>query len=264
MTISRLAPAYQGRILVPEVGKVSTTPCTDRVAVRLVSGQSVADFAAWAENLANGFWRNVAPGPLRPAGRLVLEFVRRDALAAIIPALPIGPHVNLEALAIGRREDGSVWLVRLHGTHLLVEGAAGAGKGSVLWLIRAMFAAMVALGPGVGGGPEADGAGLRPGRVRPLRPGRYAADPAAIAVMLEDAVAAMHERAAAFAGKHRDHTATVTVCPTCAQRAKTLRAAQCREGWHLEREPITPRGEPDEMQWHQIKTRRSPGTSRPG
>jgi hypothetical protein len=26
-------------------------------------------------------------------------------------------------------------------------------------------------------------------------------------------------------------------CPSCAERAKTLRAAQCREGWHLEHEP---------------------------
>jgi Replication initiator protein, pSAM2 len=28
------------------------------------------------------------------------------------------------------------------------------------------------------------------------------------------------------------------VCPSCAERAKTLRAAQCREGWHLEDEPV--------------------------
>ena len=28
-----------------------------------------------------------------------------------------------------------------------------------------------------------------------------------------------------------------SVCPACAERAKTLRAAQCREGWHLEDEP---------------------------
>jgi hypothetical protein len=28
-----------------------------------------------------------------------------------------------------------------------------------------------------------------------------------------------------------------TVCPSCAERAKSLRAAQCREGWHLEDEP---------------------------
>ena len=31
------------------------------------------------------------------------------------------------------------------------------------------------------------------------------------------------------------------VCPSCAERAKTLRAVQCREGWHLEDEPdLTP------------------------
>jgi hypothetical protein len=29
-----------------------------------------------------------------------------------------------------------------------------------------------------------------------------------------------------------------SVCPACAERAKTLRAAQCREGWHLETEPV--------------------------
>ncbi len=34
-----------------------------------------------------------------------------------------------------------------------------------------------------------------------------------------------------------------TVCPACAERARNLRAAQCREGWHLETEPVI---EPDE------------------
>jgi hypothetical protein len=29
-----------------------------------------------------------------------------------------------------------------------------------------------------------------------------------------------------------------SVCPSCAERARTLRAAQCREGWHLDHEPI--------------------------
>jgi hypothetical protein len=33
-----------------------------------------------------------------------------------------------------------------------------------------------------------------------------------------------------------------SVCPPCAERAKALRAAQCREGWHLEDEPVI---EPD-------------------
>ena len=29
-----------------------------------------------------------------------------------------------------------------------------------------------------------------------------------------------------------------SVCPSCAERARILRAAQCREGWHLDREPV--------------------------
>src|SRR5207248_897349 len=39
-----------------------------------------------------------------------------------------------------------------------------------------------------------------------------------------------------------------SACPPCAERAKRLRAIQCREGWHLEDEPdLTPAG-PDETQ----------------
>ena len=39
-----------------------------------------------------------------------------------------------------------------------------------------------------------------------------------------------------------------TVCPPCAERAKTLRAAQCREGWHLDSEPTITPDDPDEGQ----------------
>ena len=73
---------------------------------------------------------------------MVLEFVRRDALAAVVPALPIPARPDL-ALPVGRREDGLPWLVRLHGTHLLIAGATGAGKASLLWgLVRAMLPLM--------------------------------------------------------------------------------------------------------------------------
>ena len=41
-----------------------------------------------------------------------------------------------------------------------------------------------------------------------------------------------------------------SVCPSCAERARSLRAAQCREGWHLEDEPdITPDPATDDQQW---------------
>ena len=41
-----------------------------------------------------------------------------------------------------------------------------------------------------------------------------------------------------------------SVCPSCADRAKTLRAVQCREGWHLDQEPVTdPRPATDVQRW---------------
>jgi S-DNA-T family DNA segregation ATPase FtsK/SpoIIIE len=136
---------------------------------------------------------------------VVLELVRRDALAAIIPARPIPVGTDLRALPVGMREDGTVWTIRLHGTHLLLAGSTGAGKASLTWgLIRAMLPAM------------------RPGQVRVLAAdpklmelaygraifdasGRYESDPYAIAAMLEDSVTEMQQRAAALAGRQRDH-----------------------------------------------------------
>ena len=45
MTIAGAAPWYQGRTLLPVLGKVTATRYIDRVQVRLVSGQSAADIA---------------------------------------------------------------------------------------------------------------------------------------------------------------------------------------------------------------------------
>ena len=54
-----------------------------------------------------------------------------------------------------------------------------------------------------------------------------------------------------------------SVCPACADRAKTLRAAQCREGWHLEDEPdITPRPRHGGAEMVDHAAGRSPGSHR--
>jgi S-DNA-T family DNA segregation ATPase FtsK/SpoIIIE len=208
MTIGGLSTVYQGRALLPVLGKVTATDHTDRVHVRLVSGQAAADFAARADNLAHGFGAVLCRVRSSRAGAVVLEFVRRDALAAIIPALPISAHVDLRALPVGRREDGQLWLARIHGTHILIAGATGAGKASLLWsIVRALLNPMRA---GLVRVWAADPKlmELAYGRALFDRYGRYAADPEAIAAMLEGAVAQMQARAAAFAGKHREHTPT--------------------------------------------------------
>ena len=133
----------------------------------------------------------------------MLELVRRDALAEPIPALPVPERVDLAGLAIGRCEDGSPWLLRLLGSHVLVAGATGAGKGSVIWsLIRALL-------PGILGG------WVRVWACDPKRMelsfgrdlfARYADQATAMVELLEAAVAEMHQRAGEFGGRTRTFT----------------------------------------------------------
>jgi S-DNA-T family DNA segregation ATPase FtsK/SpoIIIE len=208
MSISGLAPTYRGRITLPVLGKVRAGPCADLVSVRLVSGQSPQAFADRAVELAHGL--GVRSCRIRTAGPglVVLELVRRDALAAVIAALPIPALPDLRALPVGRREDGAVFTIRLHGTHLLIAGATGAGKGSYLWgLVRAMLSAMLA---GLVRVHACDPKlmELAFGRVMFEKFGKYAADPADIADLLEADVRDMQERAARFAGRQRDHQPT--------------------------------------------------------
>jgi DNA segregation ATPase FtsK/SpoIIIE, S-DNA-T family len=208
MNVADLAPWYRGRILMPVLGKVTATRYVDRVQVRLVSGQCADDFAKRADNLAHGFGAMLCRIRSAKSGALVLEFVRRDALAQIIPALPVPAHPDLKALSVGRREDGLPWLVRLHGTHVLIAGATGAGKASLLWgLIRAMLPLMrEGLVRVLAADPKL--MELAYGRAIFDTYGQYAAHPAAIAAMLEAAVADMQERAVQFAGVQRDHAPT--------------------------------------------------------
>jgi DNA segregation ATPase FtsK/SpoIIIE, S-DNA-T family len=192
------------------LGRVRAGECADLVTVRLVSGQAPKAFADRAEELAHGF--RVISCRVRTGrpGSVVLELVRRDALAMVIPALPIPAldQLDLRALPVGYREDGQVLTIRLHGTHLLIAGATGAGKGSWLWdLIRALLAAMAA---GLVRVHACDPKlmELAFGRALFERYGAYAADPADIAGLLEADVAAMQERAARLAGRQRDHVPT--------------------------------------------------------
>jgi len=208
MTIARLAPLYRGRLLLPVLGRVTSTRYTDRLPVRLVSGQCAADFANRAENLAHGFGVLLCRVRSARPGFIVLELVRRDALAALIPALPIPTHPDLRALPVGRREDGSLWLVRVQGTHVLIAGSTGAGKASLLWsIVRAVLGLMTA---GLVRVLAADPKMMELAYGRELfdKHGGYAADPATIVAMLEAAVADMQARAQRLAGKQRDHTPT--------------------------------------------------------
>jgi DNA segregation ATPase FtsK/SpoIIIE, S-DNA-T family len=206
LTIAGLAPAYRGQVTLPALGKVRAGRCADLVTVRLVSGQSPKLFAERAEELAHGFRAYTCRVRTAQPGMVVLEFVRRDALAAVIPALPIPAVSDLRALPVGRCEDGEPFTIRLHGTHLLIAGSTGAGKGSYLWgMVRALLPAMVA---GLVRVHACDPKLMELAFGRELfeRFGKYAAAPADIAGLLEADAEDMQGRAAKFAGRQRGHT----------------------------------------------------------
>lgn len=205
-----LTKTHKGREYLPSLVRVRCGPTCDRVLVRMLKGQAPDAWQRVATNLAHGFGAHlvrVQEGD-RP-GRVWLEFVRRDALAAPIPALPIpdAAGVDLKAVPIGRTEDGSPWCLRLLGTHVLIAGATGAGKGSVIWsTVRAVLPLLLA-GLVEVWAIDPKRMELSFGRQLFERHGRYSSDPnGGMVELLETAAEDMNARAEQFAGKTRTFT----------------------------------------------------------
>jgi len=124
---------------VARLGRIKATPGLLRLKVRLPTGLTTGDIEAAREGLAHAFrvreCRVVADRP----GFVWLELHRRDLLGAMVQPLPTSDHVDLNQVPIGRHEDGTVWTIAVRGTHLLLAGATGSGKSSVLWsMLRAL------------------------------------------------------------------------------------------------------------------------------
>lgn len=205
-----LTKVHKGREYLPSLVRVRCGPTSDRVLVRMLKGQAPDAWERVAVNLAHGFGATlvrVRDGD-RP-GRIWLEFVRKDALAVPIPALPVpdGSAVDLSGVVIGRCEDGSPWRLRLLGTHVLIAGATGAGKGSVIWsTIRALLPLMLA-GLVEVWAIDPKRMELSFGRALFERYGRYSDDPKGGMVdLLEAAAEDMNARAEQFAGVTRSFT----------------------------------------------------------
>jgi DNA segregation ATPase FtsK/SpoIIIE, S-DNA-T family len=126
-----------GQTLCPRVLRVrSVTPSIDTVAVRMVRGQ---DLQAWTEHtpaLADALRaERVAVSRKRP-GVLTVIVERRNPFPHPLDATPIpesSTEVDLSRLDVGDNEYGGPFSVNLRGKRLLVVGASGAGKSSLLW-----------------------------------------------------------------------------------------------------------------------------------
>ncbi|WP_440070713.1 FtsK/SpoIIIE domain-containing protein [Streptosporangium sp. OZ121] len=207
MIISGLGRHLQGRDYLPHLVRVRCTSWADVVTVKMISGQSVKDWSDRIDHLAHGFGSSSCRVAIVRAGRLQLTFPRRDPLAVPLPAVPLPATASVGPVEIGKREDGCPYLLKVHGTHVLIAGATGAGKGSFLWsAIRGLLPAVQA---GIAEVWALDPKRMELSYGREIFEDRYAADPAACADLLEAAVKIMQERADRYAGLQRSHTPTL-------------------------------------------------------
>ena len=128
-----LTKELDGRRLRPELLRVQVGSVSDRLLLRMVTGQCMYERAC--PELAASLGGDLARVRGDEPGRLWLEVIRDDALANILPARPIPNTDEVDQIEIGVREDGRPWVPRLLGTHVFVAGVQGAGKGSVIWSV---------------------------------------------------------------------------------------------------------------------------------
>jgi len=194
----------------PRIRWVRPVPGGLVLRLRLAPGMSRADVERQLPRMTASMGAHQArvrhDGPR--ADRLRILLIRRETLGRIVRPAPLsGPPHELDSVVVGSREDGRPWRLRVRGRHILVAGATGAGKGSVLWsLIRALAPAVHAgLVQIIACDPKG---GMELAFGRPLYRA-FGTNAEQIAVLLEDAVERLRERTGRLAGRTRLHVPTV-------------------------------------------------------
>jgi hypothetical protein len=203
-----LATRHAGVDYLPQITSAVSTGNVDELNVRLLYGQTPEDFADACEKLRHTFGVHRVAVVETRSGRVTVRFFRQDPLTAVVPALPVPQSLDLAGLPVARMEDGGTYSLGLLGTHVLIAGASGAGKGSVLWSI------IRALSPGITSG-HVHLVGVDPKRMelvfaRGLFAELQDRDPASMVDLLERLVTQMQNRADRLSGKTRQHTPSAT------------------------------------------------------
>jgi hypothetical protein len=114
----------------------SVTPSIDTLVVRMVRGQDLQTWTDHTPALADALHAERVAVSRRRPGVLTIIVERRNPFphpldATVIPES--SAEVDLSQLDVGDNEYGGPFFVNLRGKRLLVVGASGAGKSSLLW-----------------------------------------------------------------------------------------------------------------------------------
>ncbi|GEM35392.1 hypothetical protein NN3_63990 [Nocardia neocaledoniensis NBRC 108232] len=182
------------------VGGVDTIPSGAVFDVQVVGGQKLADWTNEATRDVLAQYLGVSKVLVSAAGPgfVRIELRTFDTLAQPVTAPGVeSTGVDLEAVHVGVREDGQPWLLRLLYAHVLLAGAMGSGKGSVLWSV------INGVGPAIKAGFVdvwvADPKGGMEFSAGKRMWVRFHTDADGILGMLEEAVNVMDERSARLA-----------------------------------------------------------------
>jgi S-DNA-T family DNA segregation ATPase FtsK/SpoIIIE len=116
-----------------------------RMTVRTRTGQTVDDLENSAPAIRDAVGAHSARSTVAAPGTVRMEFVMRQQLSAVQTASR-PTSTAAKAVKIGRRENGSAWILRVAGLHTLAVGCSGAGKGSIFWGIAGGLAPAVKSG----------------------------------------------------------------------------------------------------------------------
>ncbi|SIF47768.1 cell division protein FtsK [Mycobacteroides abscessus subsp. abscessus] len=137
-----LSAAVGERQLIPVLHGIRIGEHSDILDVSVVTGQSIINWRNQSEALAAAFKADRIIIAATEPGQIRITVIRGDSLAqpVALPRPVVGAAVNLSAIAVGVTENGGLWRVPVLGHNILVAGAPGAGKGSVLWSLTAGLA----------------------------------------------------------------------------------------------------------------------------
>ena len=204
-----LTVVLNDQVSVPKLCRVRVGYVSDGVTVRMLYGQNIEDWQRVSDALGHAFGAvSVRVRALKP-GWAVIDVHHSDALASVVPLPKVlcSEGIGVEALTAGVTERGDRWQVSVRGRHILVAGATGAGKGSVVWSVLA------GLGPAIRAGlvhlwviDPKGGMEFGPGQALYQR---FEHEPGEGTVrLLRDAAATLTARADRLRGVTRSHTPT--------------------------------------------------------